>query len=698
MDDPGGGGGDPCPSGAWRAESRDMAIPGPVFFLIREQAKSLLAIKELQDRVQYLEGSRNDIFFAIRDIQQGMHHPVVKPSQVSHGTSTSKSSNNSVDTSCTKHPLPDKSVSRSSWTLSQKAQRHTIASTNRARTKSSVVITKQNSPTKRPASLCPQVTAVKGDTSTNLESDKQDSGLDSDCRDHGIGALSNSIAPKDELLFLLDMISERGLQLREKVEEMEKAQESPSKDTGFPRNHSCPSQHSMLEFHSKELQARFSEMEMERTAYRTTVQQLRSVIHRLEGEKTACEERLQSAIYEKQQLEKKIHDLHLQYVRGEPSSLPLSKGECWTSEHSTDLPSLQGKTSSGSSKGVRSDEGKARVSTILRENDPLELQKLLLLYTLENQSLQQKIEEREQKWFGKLRDWKTTEASLRADIQNLIQERDVCEESLRKHQDEVRALSAKYRVLEMTLMTISSRDCGDSTCEKECPPRAPAWLYASQRLARSYHSDADNYGEPYYRAQSMPPVLLTQAENRHMLKQNLTALHCAGSSLVENSLEDAAFPNEGMAYDLEDPGHQRPLNFISSPLSSPQKLFRPLWQNPATVRKLSREAIHLMNLEDSDKDLNSGPKSDIELICNEFDPLVKVDKCDLGDKGTSSKPLDFVDSLDLSVPLNPTKVPSSDAEDDAACGGLQSRYIAQSAAVFPVETVQPSRTFSQSST
>ncbi|XP_064458273.1 uncharacterized protein LOC135368730 isoform X2 [Ornithodoros turicata] len=683
MDDPGGGGGDSSPQRLWNADAGHIAVPGPIFFLIREQAKSLLAIKELQERVQALEGFRNDIFFAIHDIQKSMHHPV-KPA--SHGTSPLvQSSQSSVNAGSSSSCHTSKISPKTSWA---KSQRLTGTNSSRIRTKPTVVISKAESPTKRPASLSSQVTAIKGDASTTLESDKQDSGLDSDCRDHASGVPNNSIAAEDELLLLLDEIGERGLKLREKVQEMEKGHNTYS-DTGFSHNHSCPNQSSMLEFHSKELQARLSQMEIERTNYRATVQKLQSVIHRLEGEKTACEDRLQSAVNEKQQLEKKIYGLHMQYVHGEPGSLPLSKGESWTGESPQDPPSLQEKNAR---KGMRSEEGKAKVSAILRENNPLELQRLLLFYTLENQSLQQKIEESDQKWFAKLCDWKTTESSLRADIQNLIQEREECLESLQKHQEEVRALRAKYRVLEMTVLTINNRDCGDSVCERTA--RVPAWVHtANQRLARSYHCDSDTYGEAYYRAQSLPPVLVAQAENAHtMFKQNMATLHNAGSSLTENSLEDTTFQNEGMAYDLEDPRFQRPLRFTSSPQSSPQKLYRPLWQNPATVRRFTRDPVHLMNLEDSGKDLESGPKSDIELICSEFDPLVKVEDSAVIDTGKKMRPLDFVDSLDLSIPLKPTKVPTGDIEDPQVFGGLGSRYL--EAHNVPVEAVQRSRRFS----
>lgn len=701
MDDLGGVGGETsvgagmCLSSA--KSSPDLSVPGPIFFLIKEQAKSLLAIKELQDRVQALEGFRNDIFFAIQDIQQTMHHPARQPQiKVPPDSVPVSSASGASGEEC----VSPSSSNFKSWTLNPKPRRHkdTVLTSACARTKvkdGSACELSSRGALKPPAtSLSSQVasTSTKGDTtSTILESDKQDSGLDSDCREHG--SQESILAPKDELLLLLEMIGERGVQLQEKVQEMEQAQASMGQGRDCaPRSHS-----ELLEFHGKELQARLSDMEVERANYRTMVRQLQSTIHRLEGEKMAYEHKLQATLAEKKQLEKKVHSLHLQYVRGEPSSVPFLKAESWPTAHSQDAQSLGGlERLRREVKGIKSEEGKAKVSTILRESNPIELKKLLLLYTLENQALQEKAEEKEQKWYSNLSEWKTTEASLRTDIQNLIQERDECVEALRRHQTEVRTLQAKYKVLEMTVLAFNNLERGDDRHGEQCCA-SPSPYGPNQRLARSYHSELA-YGEPCYRTQSLPPVLLTQAENGPLLRcQNATALHCAGSSLTENSFEEAAFNNEGMAYELEDQAHERPLAFTDSPLSSPKKLFRPLWQHRHTGPSGTvSDAVRLMNLDEEHRELKSGPQSDIDMICSEFDPLVKVEAPPARDRDPNTKPLDFVDSLDLSIPLKPTKTAMLSATRPTRAR-LELKYLPTPIYSARPVVSQKHRTFSKSS-
>lgn len=699
MEDPGGGGGTSVGTSMGLSSAKassDLSVPGPIFFLIKEQAKSLLAIKELQDRVQALEGFRNDIFYAIQDIQQTMHYPArqsqlkVPPDDVPVRSASVPSGEGCVS--------PNSSNFKS-WTLNPKPRRHkdTVV-TPCARTKvkdGSTCKLSSRSTLKPPAtSLSSQAasTSTKGDpTSTILESDKQDSGLDSDCREHG--SQESILAPKDELLLLLEMIDERGVQLQEKVQEMEQAQASMGQGRDCaPRSHS-----ELLEFHRKELQARLSEMEVERENYRTMVRQLQSTIHRLEGEKVAYEHKLQATLVEKKQLERKVHSLHLQYVRGEPSSVPPLKAESWPLAHCQDAQSLSGlERLRREVKGIKSEEGKAKVSAILRESNPIELKKLLLLYTLENQSLQDKAEKKDQKWYSDLSEWKTTEASLRTDIQNLIQERDEYVEALRRHQTEMRTLQAKYKVLEMTVLAFNTFERGDNCHGEQCCA-SPSPYAPNQRLARSYHSELA-YGEPCYRTQSLPPVLLTQAENGPLLRcQNATALHCAGNSLAENSFEETAFNNEGMAYELEDQGHERPLSFTDSPLSSPKKLFRPLWQHRHTGPSGTvSDAVRLMNLDEEHRELKSGPQSDIDMICSEFDPLVKLEVPAARDRDPNTKPLDFVDSLDLSIPLKPTKTGMLSAtRPTRAC--LELKYLPT-----PIYSARPvvnqkQRTFSKSS-
>ncbi|XP_037519995.1 uncharacterized protein LOC119396750 isoform X2 [Rhipicephalus sanguineus] len=659
------------------ARSLASGVPGPIFFLIKEQAKSLLAIKELQDRVQALEGFRNDIFFAIQDIQQTMQSSPERPPQVVLTASKEPAKAASVHRIDSRAPLGG-SESKS-WTLNPKPRRHKegplmTAVCGRARARSAAVggELSQGVVAKPVASL-----SSKGDTaSAILESDKQDSGLDSDCRDHG--SRESTLAPKDELLALLDIIDERSVQLQERLREMEK-----SKNLDTMLRGGASSRSEVLEFHEKELQTRLSEMEVERTKHRMQVRQLQATIHRMEGERIACEEKLQASLCERKELEKKVHSLHMQYVRAGPSSLPLAKSDAdpWP------VTSLQGaqKLVSDVAKGITTEEGKAKVSNILKESSLLELKRLLLLYTLENQALKEKAEESDQHWFSKLSEWKATEASLRSDIQALIQEKEECLERFRRHRRDMEIMQAKYKELEMTVWALDNVEHQrDYRRDEGMLPVGTRFLRpADQRLPRPCQNIS--YGDTGCKTQSLPPMLLNQVRNSPLLpRRGAYATEFRRNSLAENSLEEVGFSNEGMAYELVDPRHHKATVFAEQP----QKTFSPYWQDRRVgAAVMPSDAVRLMNLEDDhEEELKSGPQSNIEMICNEFDPLSE------NGRQCANKPLDFEDSLDLSIPLKPTRNPASNTPRSSR-STLNMNYLSPASSSPKVTLDQKHRTF-----
>lgn len=662
------------------ARSLASGVPGPIFFLIKEQAKSLLAIKELQDRVQALEGFRNDIFFAIQDIQQTMQTSSDRPPQVRLLSST-KEPSKLAPASRSDPRAPSGGAESKSWTVNAKPRRHkdgnlTTTVCGRARAKSAGGGELGQGVVAKPTAVASL--SSKGDTaSAILESDKQDSGLDSDCRDHG--SRESTLAPKDELLALLEVIGERSVQLKERVRQMEKA-------TGWDSAQRGSSRSEVLEFHEKELRARLNEIEVERTKHRMVVRQLQATIHRMEGEKVACEEKLQASLSERKELEKKVHSLHMQYVRGGPSSLPLSKPEAAEAWPSTSLHSLGAQKLAGEcAKGITSEEGKAKVSTILKESNLLELKKLLLLYTLENQALREKANEVEQHWFTKLSEWKATEASLRTDIQNLIQQREEYLHALRRYQRDMAILQAKYKELEMTVWALDNPE-DQRACRRgeDRPPGGNRVLRpADPGLSISCHSCEDSSSK----TQSLPPMLLNQAKNSPLLsRRGAYATEFRRNSLAENSLEEAGFSNEDMAYELVDPRHQKPTAFSDPQL--PQKTFAPFWQDRRLgAAVMPSDAVRLMNLEDDrEEEAKSGPQSNIDVICNEFDPLSEAER------QCASKPLDFEDSLDLSIPLKPTRVSALNASRPSR-SALNLNYLTPPSGSSKLTLDQKHRTF-----
>nr|XP_037269599.1 uncharacterized protein LOC119161303 isoform X2 [Rhipicephalus microplus] len=659
------------------ARSLASGVPGPIFFLIKEQAKSLLAIKELQDRVQALEGFRNDIFFAVQDIQQTMQSSSERPSQVVLTASKEPAKAASVHRIDSRAPLgvPESK----SWTLNPKPRRHKdgpLVTAVCGRAKARIVSGElSQGVVAKPATVASL--SSKGDTaSAILESDKQDSGLDSDCRDHG--SRESTLAPKDELLVLLDRIDQRSVHLKERLHEMEKVMNSDTKLRGGAS--SC---YEVIEFHEKELQARLSEMEVERTKHRMQVRQLQATIHRMEGERVACEEKLQASLCEKKELEKKVHSLHMQYVRAGPSSLPLAKSDTnlWPTT------SLQGaqKLASDVAKGITTEEGKAKVSNILKESNLLELKRLLLLYTLENQALKEKAEENDQHWFNKLSEWKATEASLRSDIQELIQEKEECLERFRRNRRDMEIMQAKYKELEMTVWALDNVEHQrDYRGDEGMLPVGTRFLRpADQMLPRPCQNIS--YSDTDCKTQSLPPMLLNQVRNAPLLpRRGAYATEFRRNSLAENSLEEVGFSNEGMAYELVDPRHHKPTVFAEQS----RKTFAPYWQDRRVgAAVMPSDAVRLMNLEDDhEEELKSGPQSNIEMICNEFDPL------SANERQCVNKPLDFEDSLDLSIPLKPTRNPSSNTRRSSR-STLNMNYLSPASSSSKVTLDPKHRTF-----
>ncbi|XP_054919091.1 uncharacterized protein [Dermacentor andersoni] len=661
--------------------ARNLAsgVPGPIFFLIKEQAKSLLAIKELQDRVQALEGFRNDIFFAIQDIQQNMQSSPHRPPQVSLTSSKEPTKATSAHRIDSRVPL-DAPESKT-WTLNPKPRRHKDGSLmtavcGRARAKSAGVGSELSQGVVAKPTTVASLSS-KGDTaSAILESDKQDSGLDSDCRDHG--SRESTLAPKDELLTLLDIIGERSLQLKERMHEMEKSKGLDSVLRG-----GASSRSDVLEFHEKELQARLSEMEVERTKHRLQVRQLQATIHHMEGERIACEEKLQASLSERKELEKKVHSLHMQYVRAGPSSLPLAKSyaDPWPAASLQAAQTLVGDVA----RGITTEEGKAKVSNILKESNLLELKRLLLLYTLENQKLKEKADESDQHWFKKLSEWKATEASLRSDIQSLIQEKEECLDRFRRHRRDMEIVQAKYKELEMTVWALdNSEHQRDYRRDEGILPVGTRFLRsADQRFPRPYQSNFSD-GESGCKTQSLPPLLLNQSRNTPLLsRRGAYPTEFRRNSLAENSLEEVGFSNEGMAYELVDPRQHKPTVFAEPS----QKAFAPYWQDRRVgAAVMPSDAVRLMNLEDDHEELKSGPHSNIDMICNEFDPLSE------NGRQCANKPLDFEDSLDLSIPLKPTRGAASNAPRSSR-STLNVNYISPASTSSKVTLDQKHRTF-----
>ncbi|KAH6946973.1 hypothetical protein HPB50_016273 [Hyalomma asiaticum] len=588
----------------------ESGVLGPISFLIKEQAKSLLAIKELQDRVKTLHEFRNDTV-ASQEIQQTIQSNLERPLQVFLTASKEPTKAASVHRTDSRAPLSG--LESKSWTVNLKPRRHKdgplmTAVSSRARAGSAAVGggLSQGAAAKSLASL-----SSKGDTaSAILESDEQDSGLDSDCREHG--SRESTLAPKDELMELLEVIQEQSVQLQERMRKMEK-----SKNLDMMLRGGAASRSEELEFHEKELRARLSEMEVERSKHRLQVRQLQATIHRIEGERVACVKKLQTSLSERKELEK-VHSLYMQYARAGPSYLHLanSYADLWSAASPQGTQQLLGDIA----KGITTAEGKAKVSNILKESNVLELKRLLLVYKLENQALKEKADESDQHWFAKLSEWKAAEAALRVDIQTLLKEKQERLDHFRRHQRDMEIMQAKYKELEMTVWALDNVEHEKDFRQGEgLLPVATRFVQPTdQRHPRPCQNFS--YGDTGCKAKRMPPMLLNQARNSPLMSpRGGYATELRLNSPVVDPLEEVVSSNKGMAYEPVKSRYHKSTVFAGQP----QKTFSPYCQDHrAGAAVMPSVAVHLMNLEDgSEEELKSDPKSNIEIICNEFDPL-----------------------------------------------------------------------------
>lgn len=186
-------------------------------------------------------------------------------------------------------------------------------------------------------------------------------------------------------------------------------------------------------------------------------------------------------------------------------------------------------------------------------------------------------------------------------------ERDECIAALRKNQVDLRRLRSRLTFLESAINKFDgggrphgAHEALDQIDEME-PLPLPPWLQtcSSPRLVQSYHNNlAIGLGERKSPHHSLPPRVggVNQAANAHM------------------------FRNEGPASLLSDQ-----------------------WHRPGAPQDL-------MSVHDD-------VTSDIDQICSEFDPLSgKENATSQGGQGQGQE--DY-DSLDLSMPLQPTKLHSA---------------------------------------
>ncbi|XP_022705199.1 uncharacterized protein LOC111269680 [Varroa jacobsoni] len=432
----------------------------------------------------------------------------------------------------------------------------------------------------------------------------------------------------DELLDLLDQICERGNHLRDFASSQQQLQQLNSDLAGMGD--------AQLLKENRELKRLLHKTEDEKKALKDQIRAYESQLHRLQGERMAYEDKLSAVCFEKRQLESHVRALHVSCVAGGggtgtagsslgtvvPSRSLAAAGVVTGPASGQGLPA--GSTGSAAATNSASSVHPAvnsshlgsfhdspsindKVSRVLQIDNPLELQRQLIEHIMDNAALIDRLRKLEATWAKRHHDWAKTEEALQSHVDDLMGERDECISALRKNQVDLRRLRSRLTFLESAVHkfdggpthgTHDAREALDQIDEMEAALPLPPWMQSSSpRLVQSYHNNlAIGLGERKSPHHSLPPrVGVNQAANAHL------------------------FRNEG-----------------------PASLLSNQWRRPG-----ANSPQDLMSVHD---DLTSH----IDQICSEFDPLSGKE----GQAPGATQGHDY-DSLDLSMPLQPTKLHSA---------------------------------------
>ncbi|XP_060524740.1 uncharacterized protein LOC132701084 isoform X2 [Cylas formicarius] len=207
----------------------------------------------------------------------------------------------------------------------------------------------------------------------------QDSGFSTEASSKET-ASSSSSAVDDELWNLLDVIQRKGTRLKEEVEalqstirERQAEEEEEEEDDNFERVLFRASADDVAHLRTERdlLLDRLAEMEAEVVAGRMRTTRLQEDMERLLVAKQDLEEQLRAIASQRGEINSRIHDLHVQFV---------AKG----AKSAEQQPQLRAPKVAG--------PDRAKIAAILKEHDPLVLKKHLLVATVQNQVLRQKVD------------------------------------------------------------------------------------------------------------------------------------------------------------------------------------------------------------------------------------------------------------------------------------------------------------------
>lgn len=335
---------------------------GPFHYLISEQAKSLVALQELQHEVGALLEFRDLVIETFPNLRTKLATSTPPTMMNNHTSNIPVASRRDWEPGVrVRRKLNNKDDNRSKKTETTIQDSGFSTETSSKETHSASSTALQNS----------------APTETNVTDETE-----------------------DELWNLLDIIHRKGTRLKEEVESLQGVIREHNEDSDFQRVlfHSSADDVRQLRRERDLLLDRVAEMEAEVLASRMHTSRLQEDLENLLTTKHDLEEQLKAIVTQRGEVNSRIHDLHLQFVAKSTPSSPetdrpkfissgTSKRDLLSSSHSTpvkvkksDLDIVLG-TKIPKVKSVSS----IKIKAILNEQNPTILQRHLLISTVENE-------------------------------------------------------------------------------------------------------------------------------------------------------------------------------------------------------------------------------------------------------------------------------------------------------------------------
>uniref|UniRef100_A0AAR5PZ71 Uncharacterized protein n=1 Tax=Dendroctonus ponderosae TaxID=77166 RepID=A0AAR5PZ71_DENPD len=407
---------------------------GPFHYLINEQAKSLVALQELQNEVGALLEFRDLVMETFPNLRSKLHQ---------------QNSANSTPATMTGHHVHHSNIPISirpgDWTPGIRVRKKLGISSGKEKKSGS-------------ESAAASSTSAVQDSgfSTEASSKETHSASSTVPTSNSATGTSETDETEDELWSLLDIIHRKGTRLKDEVEALQGTlrDQTPfgDPDGNFQRDlfHSSADDLRQLRQERDLLLDRLAEMEAEVLAGRLHTSRLQEDLENLLSAKHDLEEQLKAIVSQRGEVNSRIHDLHLQFVAKSASDekLKLLSGDrkessqiqpVWTTPPvlSRRLSCSELDTVLGNQVPKVSMPNRKKIAAILREQDPVVLQKHLLVSTVQNQVLKQQLDTA-----GGL------ELGLRQRLDKAVEENEDLRFELENRTIELEGTKARVRVLE----------------------------------------------------------------------------------------------------------------------------------------------------------------------------------------------------------------------------------------------------------